>query len=257
MVVFTANLGPRERAKYADTGATVINHGAHLHRLLRRPLQMLLWPAVRSWPDSGSFSPPWDRLQQPNVLRWSLYRRYLSEHRGQFDRVLMLDLRDVCFQRDPLEGVEPGHLRIHAEEGDITVQQSEWNRLAMRRAFGEEAVQRYGGLRVSCSGVVAGGIAPVEAYLEAFTRMLRELRMPDHGTDQAMHTRMVHGELAASASWQGNRQGDAVQLAGVRDPGSIARNAEGCLLNEYGVPFAILHQFDRHPALLRDLEKQA
>lgn len=231
----------------------VIDHGIHLHRVLRRPLQMFLWSAVRGWPDAGAFSPPWDRLQQPNVLRWSLYRRYLSEHRGDFDRVLMVDLRDVYFQRDPFEGVEPGRVCIHAEEGDIAVQQSEWNSLAMRRAFGEEAVQRYGHLRVSCSGVVAGGIAPVEAYLEAFARMLPESRMPDHGTDQAMHTRIVHEALAAVVQWQANRQGDAVQLAGVRDPDSIARNAEGRLLNDYGVPFAILHQFDRHPPLVAAL----
>lgn len=255
MVVFAANLRPGKLAEYAQARATVIDHGVHLHRVLRRPLQMLLWPRVRSWPNSGSFSLPWDRLQQPNVLRWSLYRRHLSEHRGQFDRVLMVDLRDVCFQRDPFEGVEPGHLRVHAEEGDITVQQSEWNTLAMCRAFGDEGARRYGSLRVSCSGVVAGGIEPVQTYLDAYARMLRESRMPDHGTDQAMHTRIVHEELAALVRWQGNRQGDAVQLAGVRDPDFIARDAEGCLLNEYGVPFAILHQFDRHPALVAALRE--
>jgi len=261
MVVFTANLGSRERAKYAETGATVIDHGIHLHRALRRPLQMLLWPAVRSWPNSGSFSPPWDRLQQPNVLRWSLYRRYVSEHREEFDRVLTVDLRDVCFQRDPFEGVDPDCLRIHAEEGDITVQQSEWNTLAMRRAFGEEGVRRQSHLRVSCSGVVAGGLGPVSRYLDAFVRMLPQLRMPDHGTDQAMHTRIVHESLAALVHWQGNRQGDAVQLAGVHDLGSITRDTEGRLLNDAGVSFAILHQFDRHAALATALreewEKQA
>lgn len=261
IVVFAANLGPRERTQYAQTGATVIDHGVHLHRVFRRPLQMLLWSAARRWPNAGAFSAPWDRLQQPNVLRWSLYRRYLSEHRGEFDRVLMVDLRDVCFQRDPFEGVDPDYLRIHAEEGDATVQQSEWNTLAMHRAFGEESARQHGRLRVSCSGVVAGGMGPVQTHLEAFARMLPESRMPDHGTDQAMHTRIVHEELAGLVRWQGNRQGDAVQLAGVRDPGSIARDAEGCLLNEYGVPFAILHQFDRHPALAAGLreaqEKQA
>jgi hypothetical protein len=255
IVVFAANLGPRERTQYAETGATVIDHGVHLHRVLRRPLQMLLWSAARRWPDAGAFSPPWDRLQQPNVLRWSLYRRYLSEHRGEFDRVFMVDLRDVCFQRDPFEGVDPDYLRIHAEEGDITVQQSEWNTLAMHRAFGEEGVRQHGRLRVSCSGVVAGGIGPVQTHLEAFARMLPESAMPDHGTDQSMHTRLVHGDLASLVWWQSNRQGDAVQLAGVRDPGSIARDAEGRLLNDAGVPFAILHQFDRHPSLALRLQE--
>jgi len=249
VVVFAANLCASERSAYAGAGATLIDHGLHLHRVLRRPLQMLLWPVVRHWPDAGSFSPPWDRLQQANVLRWSLYRRYLSEHRGEFDRILMVDLRDVCFQRDPLEGVDQGCLRIHAEEDDITVRQSDWNTLAMRRAFGKEGVKRWGQLRVSCSGVVAGGIEPVLAYLNAYRRSLSGLRIPDHGTDQVLHTIIVHEELSKEVRWQGNREGDAVQLAGVQDAGSFPHDAKGCLLNEAGHPFAILHQFDRHSQL--------
>ena len=254
IVVFAANLGRSDRERYRRAGAEVIDHGLHLHRVLRRPLQMLLWKRVRMWKDAGSFSPPWDRLQQANVLRWSLYRRYLSERREEFDRVLMVDLRDVCYQRDPFGGVDSDLLRIHAEEGDITVRQSGWNSLAVRRAFGEQGVARWGDLRVSCSGVVAGGIEPVLTYLEAFARLLPESAMPDHGTDQAMHTRLVHGDLASLVCWQGNREGDAVQLAGVHDLPSVPRDAEGRLLNDAGEPFAILHQFDRHPSLARRLQ---
>lgn len=261
VVVFAANLGRSECERYRRAGAEVLDHGMHLHRVLRRPLQMLLWKRLRMRKDAGSFSPLLDRLQQANVLRWSLYRRYLSERREEFDRVLMVDLRDVCFQRDPLEGVDSDLLRIHAEEGDITVGQSDWNTLAMRRAFGDEGVARWGDLRVSCSGVVAGGIEPVLTYLEAFARLLPECAMPDHGTDQAMHTRLVHGDLASLVRWQGNREGDAVQLAGVQDLSSLPRDAAGRLLNESGVPFAILHQFDRHPSLAlrlrQELEKRA
>jgi hypothetical protein len=254
IVVFTANLGRFDRDRYRRAGAEVIDHGMHLHRVLRRPLQLLFWKRVRMRKDAGSFSPPWDRLQQVNVLRWSLYRRYLSESPKEFDRVLMVDLRDVFFQRDPFEGVDPDLLRVHAEEGDITVRQSEWNTLAMRRAFGEAGVARWGDLCVSCSGVVAGGVEPVLTYLEAFARLLPESAMPDHGTDQAMHTRLVHGDLASLVRWQGNRQGDAVQLAGVHDLPSVPRDAEGRLLNDAGEPFAILHQFDRHPSLERRLQ---
>jgi hypothetical protein len=261
IVVFAANLGRSDRERYRCAGAEVIDHGLHLHRVLRRPLQMLFWGRVRMRKDAGSFSPPWDRLQQANVLRWSLYRRYLAKHREEFDRVLMVDLRDVFFQRDPFEGVDPDLLRVHAEEGDITVRQSEWNTLAMRRAFGEAGAARWGDLCVSCSGVVAGGIQPVLTYLEAFARLLPECAMPDHGTDQAMHTRLVHGDLASLVQWQGNRQGDAVQLAGVHDLPSVPRDAAGRLLNDSGLPFAILHQFDRHPSLAlrlqEDLQKRA
>ena len=260
IVVFAANLGRSDRERYRRMGADVIDHGMHLHRVLRRPLQMLLWKRVRMRKDAGSFSPPWDRLQQANVLRWSLYRRYLSEHREEFDRVLMVDLRDVCFQRDPFEGVDPDLLRVHAEEGDITVRQSEWNTLAMRRAFGEAGAARWDNLRVSCSGVVAGGIEPVLTYLEAFARLLPECGMPDHGTDQALHTRLVHRDLSSLVRLQGNREGDAVQLAGVHDLVSVPRDAAGRLLNDSGLPFAILHQFDRHPLLAlrlaEDLQKQ-
>jgi hypothetical protein len=255
IVVFAANLGRYECERYRRAGAEVLDQGMHLHRVLRRPLQMLLWKRVRMRKDAGSFSPPWDRLQQANVLRWSLYRRYLSERRVELDRVLMVDLRDVCFQRDPFEGVDRDLLRIHAEEGDITVGQSDWNTLAMRRAFGEKGVARWGDLRVSCSGVLAGGIEPVLTYLKAFARLLPESAMPDHGTDQAIHTRLVHGDLVPLVRWQGNRQGDAVQLAGVHDLPSVPRAAEGRLLNDSGVPFAIIHQFDRHPSLALRLQE--
>jgi hypothetical protein len=60
---------------------------------------------------------------------------------------------------------------------------------------------------------------------------------------------------------QGNREGDAVQLAGVHDLPSVPRDAAGRLLNDSGLPFAILHQFDRHPSLAlrlqEDLQKRA
>ncbi|MBU3666502.1 MAG: hypothetical protein FGM15_11595 [Chthoniobacterales bacterium] len=256
IVVFTANLGRRSRSLYAAAGAEVIDHGVHLHRVLRRPLQMLFWKSVRMRPDAGSFSTPWDRLQQPNLLRWSLYRRFLAEHAPEFDRVLLVDLRDVFFQRDPFDGVDPDFVTAHLEEGNMPVLDSPWNSLAMRRAFGREGFEKWGHLRVSCSGVVSGGITAVRAYLDAFARLLPEVRMPDHGTDQALHIRLVGEEIAPVVRLCGNREGDAVQLAGVGRLDSIPRDSQKRLLNAAGIPFAIVHQFDRHPILPSQLSRR-
>ena len=247
VVVFAANLSPRELSLYRGAGAEVRNHGLHLHRVLRRPLQAVFWRMVRRWPDAGSFSAPWDRLQQPNLLRWSLYRRYLEENRGRFDRVLMVDLRDVVFQSDPFGQVDPAQLHIYAEEGDVTVGQSAWNTRTMLRAFGPEGLQTMAHRRVSCSGAVAGGIAPVETYLRAFADLLPSVSLPDHGTDQAAHIRVVHGPLASAVDWQNNRGGDVLHLHYVEDPEGLRRDTGGRFLNTAGRPYAIVHQFDRHP----------
>jgi hypothetical protein len=41
------------------------------------------------------------------VHRFHLYRRFLEERRGQFDLVLHTDVRDVMFQDDPFQRIEP------------------------------------------------------------------------------------------------------------------------------------------------------
>lgn len=253
IVVFTANIGFRQRSLYAAAGATVIDHGVHLHRVLRRPLQALWWNVVRGLPDCGAFTPPLDRLQQPNLLRWSLYRRHLAQRRHEFDRVVMVDLRDVYFQGDPFATVDSDTLRIHAEERDLSVGQCAWNTACMRNAFGSVGLRRWGHLRISCSGVVAGGIAPVSSYLESFARVLPELRLPDHGTDQAIHIRLVHEDVCGMVRWQGNRCGDVLNLAAIREAESVSRDVRGRLLDDTGTPYAVVHQYDRHPALAEQL----
>lgn len=254
-VVFTANLGPQQRRAFELAGAEVVHHGLHLHRIFRRPLQILFWKGVRSRSDSGSFTPPWDRLQQPNILRWSLYRRYLEQNRANFDRVLMVDSRDVFFQRNPFEHFDGSRLRVFAEEGDPTVEETSWNRDSMRRAFPPEVFARLKNKRVSCSGVVLGGLEAVRRYLDDFSSFLPELNMPDHGADQCIHIRIIH-EYLKDIDFPGNREGEVCHLHHVKDLLGIPTNSSGELLNARGEPFSIIHQYDRHHALAERLRNR-
>lgn len=253
LVVFTANLGPAARAAHRDAGAEVVQCGTHLHRVLRRPMQVLFWRFVRRWPDAGAFSPPWDRLQQANVLRWSLYRNFLARQSDGIRRVLMTDMRDVIFQADPLAACTDGKLRVVAEEGGLTVEQSGWNQWIMRRAFGPGEFNRFRNLRVFCSGIISGGVPAVRDYCERFHWMLPEVVMPDHGADQPMCIRIVSELDASNVHLPGNREGETCHLHSSIDAAEIPRDTQGRLLNIHGEPFAILHQYDRHPPLAEEL----
>jgi hypothetical protein len=48
--------------------------------------------------------------------------------------------------------------------------------------------------------------------------------------------------------WQNNRGGDVLHLHYVEGPEGLRRDAGGRFLNTAGRPYAIVHQFDRHPA---------
>jgi hypothetical protein len=226
-----------------------------VHRILRRPLQILFWKTVRRWPASGSFTPPWNRLQQPNVLRWSLYRKFLERNQARFDRVLMVDLRDVFFQSDPFEHDSMPGLRVFAEEGDFRVCDSDWNARTMKLAFGRKTYRNLSNLRVFCSGAMMGDVSSAQSYLAAYASMLQELEFPDHGTDQAIHIRLVDC-LKDNLEKVGNQHGEAINLHFVRDLASIPRDADGRFLNAGGKPFSIIHQYDRHPELLREVRKR-
>lgn len=255
LVVLTANLRAADRAAYAASNAEVVDHGLHLHRVLRRPLQMLFWRQIRQRADAGALTPPWDRLQQPNVLRWSLYRRYLAARRGEFDRVLMVDLRDTVFQSDPFARCTANRLRVFAEEDDVRVEDSAWNTQTMRLAFGEAVYQRTRLLKVSCSGAVMGGTESVLCYLDAFATMLQEVDLPDHGTDQALHIRIVH-ENPGHVDFLGNRKAEVCHLGNIKDLVVVPRDGSGHLLNSHGEPFALVHQYDRHPSYAVELQEQ-
>lgn len=254
IIVFASNLSSAQRQSYLKATSEVIYQGVHLHRVLRRPLQMLFWRFVRHWPDAGSFSPPWDRLQQANILRWSLYRRYLEQHRTEFDRVLLVDLRDVFFQRNPFVNCDRSRLRVFAEEENAAVGETRWNTDSMRRAFGSSILKKIRTKRVTCSGVLLGGIEPVCRYLHDFSRLLPALETPDHGTDQSAHIRIVH-ESTKNVDFLGNREAEVCHLHHVKDISAFPRDSAGNLLNAAGHPFSIVHQYDRHPGLAEDVRR--
>ena len=198
----------------------------------------------------------------PHVERFTRLRRYLSQRRAQgvhFRWVVATDVRDLCFQRDPLVYLmrfEEPRLVLSLE--GLRYAEAEWNAGNLVAAFGEEALLMLHDAAPSNVGVLAGGHRTIEGLALLIEQLARGART--QVSDQAALNLLVEGFAGALAAHRaGPAEPWACQAGVMADPRRIARNRphligpepvfrDGTVLTASGQPFAIVHQYDRVPA---------
>ena len=175
--------------------------------------------------------------------------RFLERH--PYERVLLTDVRDVLFQRDPFADIPPRGLAVSIETDRYTIGSEPHNRRWIGDAFGPDLVARIAANPVSCVGVTCGEGRAVTRYLELMTGEMRRLS-PEvarrGGADTAVHNALL---------WT-NQLGDVQRLEPLASPvatlnaiaeDEIKLSARGTLLNVDGSEPSVVHQYDRVPGL--------
>ena len=154
----------------------------------------------------------------PYVERFSFLRRYLH-HQHQagdvFRWVVATDVRDVCFQRNPLDYLarfDPPRL-VLSEEG-LRYAHAEWNANNMRASFGEEALEMLRDVPLCNVGVLAGGHRSIECLAFLIEHLSRAAR--SDVSDQAALNLLV-GRTRRRALGAPCEFGRAVGLSGRSD----------------------------------------
>jgi len=197
------------------------------------------------------------------VERFAFLRRYLRERyqAGEIFRwVIATDVRDVCFQRDPLDYLtqfEPPRL-VLSQEG-LRYAHEEWNAGNLRAAFGDVALEMLRDTPAYNVGVLAGGHRAMESLAFLIEQLARAARHPI--SDQASFNLLLSENLVGphSAHRANAAEPWACQAGVMADPQRIERNRphllgpepiwrEGQVLTAAGEAYAILHQYDRVPA---------
>ncbi len=196
------------------------------------------------------------------VERFSFLRRYLHDRHqaGEVFRwVIATDVRDVCFQRDPLDylGQFDRPLLVLSQEG-LRYAHAEWNARNLRAAFGEEALEMLRDTPAYNVGVLAGPHRVIEGVAFLIEQLARAAHDPV--SDQAALNLLV-GQLAAPPSVHRANAAEpwACQAGVMADPRRIERNRphllgpepvwhDGQVLTAGGEAYAIVHQYDRVPA---------
>lgn len=185
-----------------------------------------------------------------NAWRYFLYRDWLREHGREFGRVLLTDTRDVVFQRDPASVDWPGAFCAALEDPSASVGSCPHTSHWLRGHLGDAALAEVAAEPLSCSGTSVGDPGAVLDYLERMTARLLPFtpgpRMA--GYDQGLHNHLLRRDPPPGLCFLGN---DGPILTLGSKPGEPELSKAGEVLNDAGLPAALVHQYDRKPALFR------
>ena len=184
------------------------------------------------------------------LARFFLYLSYVLDipPSARPSHIILTDVRDVIFQRNPAEliSVVP-HLAVGLEGPSIgqCATNSEW----VRSSYGPDVLESMSAAPVSCAGVTIGSYTAIRDYLTAMVKQLLVLPTADFmGPDQAAHNYLLHQGLLPSCQMLRNGSSAVLTLSA---RSSVELDESGTVLNVDGSVPAIVHQFDRHPELER------
>jgi hypothetical protein len=178
-------------------------------------------------------------------VRFPLYYLYLDQKRGQYANVMLSDVRDVIFQRDPFAFEFGDDLCVFLEDDRQQMGDCPYNSLWLRTGFGDNVLREIGHEIASCSGVTIGGYQAIMEYLELMVDHMLRLKAHPSGMDQGVHNYLLYTHQLENARIFHNRLGPVFTMGKTVDL-PTAFDDEGFVVNQDGTQPLILHQYDRH-----------
>lgn len=192
-------------------------------------------------------------ISNPAHNRYIYTAKWLTEHQKEYERVIMSDVRDIALYGDPFEQVpisSNSSSGVQAYTELLTYrQEASWNQPWVRSCYGDEFLESIMDEKITCCGLISGTIDGMLDYLHAFLEQLKgKFDCNSHGADTAIHVWIIHKVLpnvriVDSEHSLIRHHPSPEQLKELFDP------VTGGMYNSDGRPYAVIHQFDRHPTL--------
>jgi len=185
------------------------------------------------------------------MARFFEYRDFFAAHATDYRNALITDVRDVLFQDDPFSRFD-GELTVFEEDANVPLADDRaYNARWVTELFGPAGLVAVGRFPVLCSGTIMGSAASLAEYLAAFERLLlRARRIESAGADQGLHNVLCRTMMQPAPRVSKNVGGRILTM----QPGLI-EGVDFCLSSDCvvrdpaGETIAVLHQYDRHPAI--------
>ena len=183
----------------------------------------------------------------PNCARLVYYRFFLDECGGNYDQVMLADIRDVLFQSDPFAFEMPDGLAVFLEDPSQTIGTCPSNSAWMRCGFSEAVLNELAAKPIACAGTIFGTTNAIRNYLKQKVHILCQKKQR-RSIDQATHNFILYKEPPPALRVFDNDAGPVLTMGYVSSE-KLRFNQHGLLVNSAGRVFNTLHQYDRHPDL--------
>ena len=194
----------------------------------------------------------------PNNTRWKFLGDWLEAYGDDFAQVFITDTRDVVFQADifaPFSGLT-NWLGLATEADDIRGSKSNetTNYGWISDCFGAAEAERLADQKIICSGTVIGSIDAMKIFCRELWKIL------EHKTtrifDQAVTNYLAwNGLLPIENVFELDTDGGEIFTSYIfHTQHPIEIRDDKILRGDGGIP-AVLHQYDRHDALVELVDK--
>lgn len=182
-----------------------------------------------------------------DVARFFWAWSYLSRAVSAYRNVMLTDVRDVVFLRNPFEFPIADNLCCFLEDEHAQLGTQPNNRGWLAAAYGPGAVASLGALPISCSGVTIGTSSAVLEYLTVMVDELARLHRQPSGIDQGVHNYLLHTGRLANVRLLASGNGPVLTI------GIMAKTDAAELVHARIGDANVIHQYDRHPELTETL----
>jgi len=181
--------------------------------------------------------------------RWIMYYFYLSNLRKNYSKILLTDVRDVIFQLDPFDFKSDEDLCFFLEDIRMKINICEINTQWIRDLFGEEILAKLGDNYISCAGTIIGSPPKLQNYLKKFMEIIFKIDITK-SSPQAVHNYLIYMNLIDDFQLFENENGPVLSMHH-KISDTIRLNKKGLIINNNDKVVNVIHQYDRHPELIK------
>ncbi len=175
--------------------------------------------------------------------RHLFYEHFLKKHQGDYDYVMLSDVRDVVFQANPFAEIQKKGLFVAMENEDFRIGDNKQNIIWLSEGFGRDNIEMLLDKPISCAGTTLGDTQSILRYVNQMIDHVRELPNPMTCIDQAIHNYMLHRGELENVEMMVNEESIVQTMALMKN---YSTNQQHQVVNRDGTLPCVLHQYDRH-----------
>ena len=183
------------------------------------------------------------------------YKFYLDVLKNKkFNKILCCDSRDIYFQSDPFKFSYKGSINFFLE--DEKIKNCPFNSNWLIKTHGKQVFEKIKNNIILCSGTVLATNKSMIEYLELMKNLIEKKKYKKslkylltfrrdkngRGCDQAHANFIGHNQLIKDTHFYSNESGPIATVYYLK---KIVFDKNSNLLNKLGVPYKIVHQYDK------------